>query len=119
MFVNCSNHASDLWEEVQKQAAEKWGKIIDYPFPNVSPEADTEEIHVLARQVVEEIMKLHPQAVMCQGEWTLSYEIIRQLKQRGIYVAAACSKRIVTEKQREDGSTEKCSLFRFVQFREY
>ena len=28
MFINCSNHKSDLWGEDQKRAAEKYGDIV-------------------------------------------------------------------------------------------
>ena len=39
MFINFSNHASTRWGVPQKQAAKKYGEIVDMQFPNVDPEA--------------------------------------------------------------------------------
>ena len=49
MFINFSNHASTRWGVPQKQAAKKYGEIVDVQFPNVNPEATSEEVHELAR----------------------------------------------------------------------
>lgn len=119
MFVNCSNHSSAFWSVSQKQGAEVWGKIVDYPFPYVSPSADETEIKELAEKTVKEIMKMQPEAVMCQGEFTLTYAIVTMLKERGILVVSACSARETTEQPLSDGSVQKISQFRFVRFRKY
>lgn len=58
-------------------------------------------------------------AVMCQGEFTLSYAIIKRLKERGICAVAACSRREAEEILQEDGSTRKKVVFHFEGFREY
>lgn len=47
MFINFSNHASTRWGVPQKQAAKKYGEIVDMQFPNVDPEATSEEVHEL------------------------------------------------------------------------
>ena len=118
-FVNFSNHPSESWNEQQKTEAEKWGEIVDVPFPNVQPEASCEEIRNMAESCVEKIQEYYPTAVMCQGEFTLTYWVVKLLKERKITVVSACSKRQVTEENRENGVTCKKSVFKFVQFREY
>lgn len=119
MFINLSNHKSVTWSKEQKESAEKWGEIIDYPFPNVWPDADEKDIAAMGEKIVGELMEKDAKAVMCQGEFTLSYTIIRKLKEKGIPVFAASSERVVEEQVLEDGTVEKISKFRFVRFREY
>lgn len=119
MFVNCSNHPSERWEERQLLAAGKWGEIVDYAFPYVRAGADEETVSEMAGKAVREMAQLRPDAVMCQGEFTLTYAIVKRLKEQGILVVAACSERRVEEKRLSDGSTQKESEFRFVRFRKY
>jgi len=119
MFVNCSNHPSELWGERQLQEAGKWGEIEDYPFPYVKAGADEERISEMAQQAVRDIMRMNPDVVMCQGEFTLTYQIVQTLKEQGILVVSACSERCVAEKQLPDGSTHRESKFQFVRFRKY
>ena len=118
-FVNFSNHPSCHWCCKQISAAEKWGAIKDVQFPNLNPEATREEILELAQKCVEDIMKHHPLAVMCQGEFTLAYMVIDLLKAQGITVVAACSQRVTTETYVNEKETRKSTIFEFVQFREY
>lgn len=120
MFINLSNHKSEGWSEEQSRAAEaEWGNIVDYPFPPVSPQMDGQAVREMALSIAEEIAEMKPDAVMCQGEFTLSYALINCLKNSGIKVVAACSERSVVENVDPDGSTRRASVFRFVQFREY
>ena len=118
MFINFSNHASTRWGVPQKQAAKKYGEIVDMQFPNVDPEAISEEVHELARVCAEKIMEMKPECVLCQGEFCLSYQVIQKLKKAGIKVVAACSER-KTEEKKIGNDTRKVSYFIFVQFREY
>ncbi|MBR1598204.1 MAG: hypothetical protein IJ661_04715 [Lachnospiraceae bacterium] len=118
MFVNFSNHPSERWDKAQLKAATRWGEIADVPFPNVDPTMSEGDIAGLADEMVEKIMTFQPDAVMCQGEFTLSYAVITSLLQKGIVVVAACSKRIVSEKV-VDGKQQKEVEFAFEQFREY
>lgn len=119
MFINCSNHKSKFWDDDQIKAAEKWGEIKDYLFPIVPPKATEEEVDALANKVVEELMSMKPDAVMCQGEFTLTFAVATKLKENGIEVVSACSERQTIERQLEDGSTEKRAKFHFVKFRKY
>ncbi len=114
IFINFSNHPSELWEIPQRKAAEVWGTIVDIPFPMVFPLADEKMIAGLGDEYVSRIAERNPAAVMCQGEFTLSYYVIRKLKERGIRVLSACTERI----SRQEGN-EKISVFSFVRFREY
>lgn len=113
-FINFTNHPSDKWDDKQTEAAEIYGKIIDVPFPAVNPKASEEDIKQLAKQCIEQIIKLQPSCVLCQGEFTLSFYVVNKLKLKGIKVVSACSERNVVEQ-----GEKKIAVFRFVQFREY
>lgn len=117
MLINYSNHPNSSWDEKQKEAAKKWGgdEIVDFPFLNVDSNWDENKIKAQAEEEVKKILELQPAAVMCQGEFCLSYSIIGKLQQHGITVIAACSERVVEMKSQN----EKVVKFQFVRFREY
>lgn len=119
MFINCSNHPSIQWEESQKKAAEIYGKIEDTPFPNVNPEDDEMKICEMAEQLAIQILKKHPDAVMCQGEFTLTYAVVNLLIQKGINVISACSAREISEKVDDTGKRIQLSSFKFIRFRRF
>lgn len=114
VFINFSNHPSSNWDTLQLNAAHSLGEIIDIPFPNVSPESTPEDIYKISTACVEQILQHSPCAVLCQGEFTLTYAVVSLLKKNNIKVLAACSERQVVTV-----SNEKRSIFSFVQFREY
>ena len=113
-FINFTNHPSGKWDEAQTAAAEEYGEIIDVAFPQVDPDASEGEIEQLASDCVDRIMQFQPSAVLCQGEFTLCYNVVCKLKERGIIVLAACSRRIV-----EETDNRRITTFKFEQFREY
>ena len=117
-FINFSNHPSKLWLDQQREAAQSYGEIIDLSFPAIQADASEEEVLMLAGSYCDKILSMDPAAVMCQGEFTLSYAVIQQLLKKGVCCVAACSDRVTTEKQ-EDGKTVKQAAFVFVRFREY
>lgn len=119
MFVNYSNHPSSAWGPSQLSAAEKYGEIIDLPFLQVDPNMTSEQVRAAAAEEVEKILQYHPDAVMCQGEMTLLFNMITILKANGVPVVAATSERKVSETLGPDGTTKKNILFEFVRFREY
>ena len=120
MFVNCSNHKSIDWSESQKKAAhELGGEIIDMLFPNVVSTDTEDEVAKLADGMVNKILEVKPECVMCQGEFILTYNIVNRLLAGGIKTVAACSERVVTERTDENGLTSKTVVFQFVRFREY
>ena len=119
IFVNHTNHPSDKWSVAQKLAAEKFGRIIDLPFPDIPPNFDTVEVHELVMKNLREIMKLSPVAVLCQGELNYTVAMVEELKKNSITVMAATSERVVSVIQESDGSTKRVSIFNFVRFRPY
>lgn len=121
LFVNFSNHPSANWSEEQRKAAlELFGgdTITDIPFPQVDGAATEDDISQLAQHCVEDILAQHPAAVMCMGETGVCFQVASKLKASGICVVYSCSDRQAEEIVTENG-TEKHSVFRFVQFREY
>lgn len=121
MFINFSNHPSGRWDEKQVKAATLYGEILDIQFPEVSPVANEDDIELLAKKCVNTIKKnlSKDSAVMVQGEFTLTYAIVRLLMQDGIKVVSACSERNVTEDTDIDGNIVRKVRFDFKRFREY
>ena len=120
IFINFSNHPSSNWSKNQKNAVSDQynAQIVDIAFLLVSASVDEEEISVLARECVETICSHNPQAVMCQGEFDLIYQVIMLLKLKGIRTVYSCSERKTIEKKTDSG-TIKTSEFCFVRFRDY
>lgn len=118
-FLNISNHPSGRWTERQLEAAKGYGDIIDIPFPQIEPEAGTEDIALLAEEYLRKIEPHEVSAVMVQGEFTFSYALIKRLRKMNITVVAACTKRKVEEQILPDGAVVKNSIFEFCGFREY
>lgn len=119
MFINFSNHPSERWCAQQVDAAERYGQIRDIAFPEIAPEMNEAALDRLAQEYAVSIAVQHPAAVLCQGEATFSFRVIRQLNARGIVVLAACTRRQTLETVRPDGSVLKQSVFAFAGFRRY
>lgn len=116
MLLNISNHPSDKWFEEQYQTAiQAYGGIIDLPFPNVPPEATSDQVGRLANEYFEKVTATQPTAVHLMGEMTFTHALVQKLKAAGIPCVASTSERMVVEGA--DG--EKTVRFRFVQFRAY
>lgn len=118
-FINFSNHPSVNWSVEQRIEAEKFGRVIDVPFPSVKDDADERDIAKLAENSINVIMQHDPAVVMVQGEFTLSVAVINGLQSRGIRCCAACSTRESKEEILPDGSIKKENIFRFNRFRMY
>ena len=118
-FINLSNHSSDKWGAAQRSAAEVYGNIVDIPFPQIDPKADSYGIDGLVSKYLGIILENEAAAVMLQGEFVFTYRLVRALKERGIKVLSACSERRVVERVDAEGKTQRVSEFEFVQFREY
>ena len=119
IFLNHTNHVSENWSETQRKAAESYGMIQDIPFPAIPAEATKEEVEAIAGRYFDEIREINPAAVLCQGEFTYTFVMVRLLQEAGIKVLAACSERCTEELVDIDGISRKESIFRFVKFREY
>lgn len=118
MFINLSNHPSDHWDKEQRKAAEKYGEIVDIPFPQVGPEASHEDILALAEECVHAIEEKAQDAditVHVMGEMTLTYAIVSRLKEMGIRCVASTTERNTVV----DDNGVKTSVFVFTMFREY
>ena len=122
MFLNISNHKSASWSKEQLAAArELGGEVIDLAFPAVPSTATTKDVIAMAADLVNDVYVegKQPIVAMVQGEMTLTLALVSILREIGVKVVAACSDRCTEEVVKEDGTTEKRSVFKFVQFREY
>ena len=120
-FVNFTNHTSSKWAPSQVEAAEKYGNIVDVPFPAVSPTATKGEIEAMADKAVAEILEQHPDVVMAQGEFTLTFAVVRKLQKAGVRCVVACTRRRTDEEVQRlsaQGLTRE-GMFEFMGFREY
>lgn len=118
MFVNISNHNSDHWSAAQREAAMKYGEIVDIAFPSVDPKDSAEAVERLAEQYVQRVMELGVgtgDAVHVMGEMTFCYALIGMLRDKGIVCVASTTERIKVE--RPDGTF--ITEFNFQQFRRY
>ena len=114
MFINFSNHPSARWSAEQTAAAMKFGDIADVPFPDVPA-----GVSALADEYCARILDLRADAVLVQGEMSLSFAVAGRLQRNGVAVLCACSERVCETSVLDDGSTERRSVFRFVRFRRY
>lgn len=120
MLLNLTNHPMAFWPSAQRVEAERrWGPIRDLPFPAVAPDQSTSAVVAQANALVQQAMALHPDAVLCQGEMTMTVALVCAFQQAGIPVYAACSHRQATVEKEQDGAVRKTSTFRFIQFRAY
>lgn len=119
MFINLSNHPSNLWDKSQLSSASTYGEIEDIPFPMIPPEWDTEQVTEMAEFYFNKInSKLNiikkVSAVHIAGEAVFCFHLITLLLNEEYTVITSTTQRIVKE---EDG--KKISLFNFVKFRRY
>lgn len=114
VFVNFTNHPLDTWEERQAEAARRYGRIVDVPFPDVDPDAGEEDIRKLGEACCGKILEQEPAAVLCQGEFSLAFFVTARLRAKGLKVVTACSQRRVVQ-----SGKVKSSVYEFVRFREY
>lgn len=119
MFINFTNHSSELWSIEQREEAEKYGDITDISFPAVDPAYGSDKIIELAGEYAEKICGYKPKAVLVQGEMSLCFSVVSLLMDSGIKVLCATTERVVTSRIGQSGETVKISEFRFVRFREY
>lgn len=116
MLVNFTNHPFSGWKESQQNTAiQQYGKVVDVPFPHINPSADELDIKQGARQALEEIIALQPDAVHIMGEMNFTFQMVFFLMKEGIPCIASTTERIV--KDLPDGT--QISEFNFVKFRPY
>lgn len=123
MLLNLSNHLLQKWSREQREAAEReFGSIVDIPFPQLDPSGSLEDIQQIVDQYVQKCLEFFRQsanrevnAVHLMGEFTFTYQFLKEMERRGIACVASTTERIVAENP--DGS--KTTVFKFVQFRPY
>lgn len=120
-FLNISNHPASKWSADQLDFAKSYGNIVDIPFPQIPPTAESAEIKKIAKSIAADICGTYQigDGALVQGEMTFTYALVHELQERGIVCFAACSDRVTEEVVNPDGTTTKHSIFKFVQFREY
>lgn len=119
-FYNISNHASASWSKEQLDAVSALGAtegIIDICAGNIPADADESYVAELAYDIACDIER--GSLAMVQGESTFCFQLIIELKSKGVRCFAACSERRAKEVRNEDGSVTKVAEFAFVRFREY
>ena len=60
-----------------------------------------------------------PDAVICQGDFTLVYRVVTRLKEAGVTVVAPTFQRVTKPTLRPDGTTVPGYSFRFERYRQY
>lgn len=120
MLLNLTNHPHSQWSKDQLQESyNRWGTIYDLSFPHVDPQWDEELVEEMADRVAANAASLAPEAILCQGEMTLTLALVNRFCRIRIPVYAACSQRRVNERICEGGMIRKTTEFCFVRFREY
>jgi hypothetical protein len=118
ILINISNHPSARWSEEQKRG---WDRIIDIPFPPISPEWGEETVHQMSYDIREQVEKIKAEVgipfVMVQGEFSLCYLLYEKLRNSGYKIAIPTTARQVVEESQPDGSVVKKNIFRFVRWR--
>ncbi|MDD5043844.1 MAG: CRISPR-associated protein [Patescibacteria group bacterium] len=137
IFINVSNHKSSRWSEEQRKAAgEMADRILDIAFPSVPPEATSQEVEAIADEILHRIWEISwanqiaPLAeesdseygpnrliVHIMGEMVLTFKVLEALK--GVATCVASTTKREAVEVVKDGSTEKNTIFKFVQFRKY
>lgn len=122
-YLNLSNHPLEQWSAEQLEAARDLGlgDPIDLPdgMPLVPPDASSADVQRLAERLADQALALNAAGAFVAGEFTLTAALVSALQARGVRCFSATTEREVKQTQREDGSLERQSVFRFVQWREY
>ena len=118
MFINLSNHPSNLWGERQTHAACRYGCIVDIPFPSIPPEEDETYIAAVVEKYAASLSgNYSPErdVVHVMGEMCFTYALVHKLRDMGFTCVASTSERHVREM--DNGFKE--TYFSFVRFRKY
>lgn len=115
VFLNISNHPSDDWCETQRGAALSYApRIEDLRFPAVPPEISPAEFDALLDATLAKVPDRATHA-MIQGEFTMTFALVKALQGKGITCLAATGDRDVEDQ----GGSASLRRFRFVRFREF
>lgn len=120
MLLNFSNHPSAQWDDSQLLEAEKYGSVVDMPFPEIDPDWDENELDQLAQDYLLKINQLvlsrnSKTVIHLMGEYSFCFTMVYKLISQGIEVIVSTSKR--QSVMNDDGT--KTIRFNFVRFRKY
>jgi len=125
MLINLSNHPLSKWSDAQRKAAEAhFGReIIDIPFAPVDPKTTFADVKKTVDEYIQLCLThLHQyenytaeNAIHIMGEYTFTFQFVKEMEARNILCVASTTERIVTDNP--DGS--KNTVFKFVRFRPY
>ncbi|MGN0362547.1 MAG: hypothetical protein ACI4ET_06870 [Bilifractor sp.] len=126
MFINISNHPSVSWPDSEKREAERYGQVIDIPFPEIRIEYSSEQIDALVEETMKKLQavaggipKGRRIVVMAEGEFVFTYRLVSKIKQTEMIPVAAITRRVSREKVDATGAVIKTSQFIFEGFRRY
>jgi hypothetical protein len=88
-------------------------------WSNIDPYLNEMGRNKLASIIVDEILEKQINAVWIQGESGMVFSIVSKLLSYGIDCYYSTTKRETNEIQMPDGSVQKTSIFRHVQFLKY
>jgi hypothetical protein len=121
MLLNLTNHPFSKWSEKQRGAAEGfYGSVVDIPFPAIEQTATLDQVNKIVQDYVQ-LCHTHldrcyedeeANAIHIMGEYTFTYQFVKEMEKRNILCVASTTERIVTDTP--DGS--KTTVFQFVQF---
>jgi len=130
-FYNVSNHPSNKWSKEQRDAALKYAdEIIDITFPTIDPHASTDEVYGVAYRFYGEHFynkRYEKHTIMIMGEMLFTYAFVHLIyasqlelsSKNNLTLVHATTERIASTIIKSDGTTEKQTVFNFVQFRKY
>ena len=95
------------------------GVVRDLPggFPSVPPDADTDGVLEIARDLAERILEQAPAAVFLAGEFGVTLAAAAIVLRRGVRVVTATTRRQAVEVRAGDATVRR-SEFRFVRWRD-
>lgn len=121
MLINLSNYPSENWVTEQlDEAHQKYGRVLDIPFPIISPISSLEQINIIVMEYFERITSIlditesKSNAVHIIGDLTFSFHLLLLLKEADI--KAICSTSIIANDELNSSDSLK---LKFVRFREY
>lgn len=115
ILINLSNHPSSKWSDLQIKAAGLYGQtIIDIEFPKIKINSNRGKIIKSIIAEIEDVIEKHKAlaTVHIMGEMVLTYQLVNELKKRGIMCISSFSERI----SKEIGENKKTSEFNFEYF---
>lgn len=119
MFINFTNHSSEKWSGEQRMAAERYGEIVDIPFPSVPPRIRQPKGKRACSSIYGAYLRIQARRCSCSGGNDPELCGVSMLLSFGINALSATTERVSESRIGSNGETVKVSEFRFARFREY